>query len=112
MEGSLSCVASRVVDIGAALEQELTELPVPVKRRGAEADVLAERCEQMPLRDEKPDGADVTVVGTPSDQRHSAGILRAGSSSLRKVIEHQVRAPVDNPLQHGDSSFRWPRERF
>ena len=54
-----------MIDVGAVLDQELAQPPVPMKRRTVQFEIFAQRVKPDPARAQEADGADVAVVGAP-----------------------------------------------
>ena len=67
VQGRLSRVGRREVDIRSALDQELAQLPVTEEtgRAQPEVPVLVQRLNRFPVGQQEPDRADVAVIEAP-----------------------------------------------
>src|SRR5262245_66067539 len=86
MQGCLASGFIRVVRVRAVLEEELTELPMPMKRRAPEIEILSKAGNGLATIEQEPNRAHVAVVGAPFDQRDAGGVCR-----LRRVRSEERR---------------------
>lgn len=69
MEGRFARFGFGTVDVGAALDEELAELPVAVEARGRKAEIVAERVDGSAIGQKEFNGADVAVVRAMLEER-------------------------------------------
>jgi hypothetical protein len=53
------------------------------------------------MGEQKPDAADIAVISTSFDKRHSVGVRRVGGMTCGKVIKHQIGAPICDSVKNG-----------
>src|SRR5690242_8640571 len=73
---------------------------MPVKSCPIQAEVFTQRGERFAPEKQILDGANITVICAPLDQRNAVLIYRVGAMTFFEVLEHQIRAPVRNLIEH------------
>ena len=64
----LAGIRQASIYVRTALDQELAELPVTMKCRAIEIEIIPQGIERHTLVEEKTYGTDIAVIGTPLDQ--------------------------------------------
>src|SRR5687767_6573693 len=104
MQWCFAGVVQSFVHVGAILDEILAEAPMSMKRRPIQVKVLAEGGQRLSVCEQKPDGADVTIIGTPFDQRNTASVCGVCFFPCRNVFENKVSAAiydlVENAFAH------------
>ena len=100
MQGRFSAPGQSMVHLRAILDQELTELPVPMKSRALKIEILSERLEQFAMGEQESDSAHIAIVGAPLDDGNAVDLHRPGSLPCRKTVKNQISASIGNSLQN------------
>ena len=111
MQRRLTCIRIRLIDVGASLDQELTQAPVPEVGRGIKPEGRPERIEPLPVLEEEPDRADVAESDAPGDQRRTI-MLRRGRLTFPHEIEDEIGATSDDTIEHSCTSLEQCHEAY
>ena len=67
MQWNLVCIGQRMVHVGPVLDEELAQLPMPMKRRPVEVAIVPERLEGLAVGEQESHRTHVAVVRAPFD---------------------------------------------
>jgi hypothetical protein len=103
VQGRLARIGQWEIDVGALLDQELAQAPVPVKCRAIEVQVVAQRLQGFAVGQQESHRTHVAVVRAPPDQRRTSAVGQCRRVPLRDKVEDQVGASGRDPVQERGS---------
>ena len=87
MERGLAGLGVGVVYVRTLFQQKLAEAPMAVESSEAKAEVVTEEAKGFALREQKADGADVSVVGAMLNKGDAVIVLVGGEKAAGKKVE-------------------------
>jgi hypothetical protein len=103
VEGCLTRQGIRESSVSTLLNQKLAQLPVTVKGRVAEAQILAKRLQAGTRCQKEPHGADIAVSSTPLHERDAVRVERIRRVTSAYILEHQVSPTVSDLVKHASA---------
>src|SRR5687767_12020161 len=89
-----------MIHVGTGGDQESTQVDMAEEYRPVEIQIDPKRRQGLTVREQKLDGAYISIVRAPFHERHAARVYRRRRVSGSHVIEHEVGVPLGDSLEH------------